>query len=119
LNPLYVAWSNEVAFQRKKPAAVGVKAAFLGFIESALATTVEKVPSGKRWLHEIKFDGYRVPVHLRNAAAKVFTRRSNDWTNRFKVAADARHISARVGDHRCGDGRPRCRWHHRFLGLAE
>jgi bifunctional non-homologous end joining protein LigD len=53
------------------------------------------VPSGKRWLHEIKFDGYRVQVHLRDAAAKVFTRRGNDWTNRFKkIAADAWHISA-------------------------
>ena len=35
-----------------------------GFIEPALATSIEKVPSGERWLHEIKFDGYRVQVHL-------------------------------------------------------
>jgi bifunctional non-homologous end joining protein LigD len=53
------------------------------------------VPSGSRWIHEIKFDGYRVQVHLRDAAVKVFTRRGHDWTQRFrKVAADAWHINA-------------------------
>jgi bifunctional non-homologous end joining protein LigD len=50
-----------MAFQRKKPAAIGVKAPYPAFIEPELATSVEKVPSGARWLHEIKFDGYRVP----------------------------------------------------------
>jgi bifunctional non-homologous end joining protein LigD len=50
-----------MAFQRKKSAAVGIKAPFPGFLEPELATAVEKMPSGERWLHEIKFDGYRVP----------------------------------------------------------
>jgi bifunctional non-homologous end joining protein LigD len=31
-----------------------------------LATWIEKVPSGERWIHEIKFDGYRVQLHLAN-----------------------------------------------------
>ena len=84
-----------MAFQRKKPAAIGVKAPYPGFIEPELATPADKVPSGERWLHEIKFDGYRVQVHLRDAAVKVFTRRGHDWTHRFrKVAADAWHINA-------------------------
>jgi hypothetical protein len=90
-----VAWSFAVAFQRKKPAAIGVKAAYPGFIEPALASSAEKVPGGDRWLHEIKFDGYRVQVHLANEAVKVFTRRGNDWTKRFrKIADDAWHIGA-------------------------
>ena len=84
-----------MAFQRKKPAAIGVKAPYPGFIEPELATPADKVPSGERWLHEIKFDGYRVQVHLRDAAVKVFTRRGHDWTHRFrKIAADAWHINA-------------------------
>ena len=84
-----------MAFQRRKPAAIGTKVPYPGFIEPALATSIEKVPSGDRWVHEIKFDGYRVQVHLRDAAVKVFTRRGNDWTNRFrKIAADAWHINA-------------------------
>jgi bifunctional non-homologous end joining protein LigD len=84
-----------LAFQRKKPAAIGAKASYPGFIEPALASSIERVPSGERWVHEIKFDGYRVQVHLANESIKVFTRRGHDWTKRFKKIADqAWHISA-------------------------
>jgi bifunctional non-homologous end joining protein LigD len=84
-----------VPFLRKKPAAIGVKAPFPGFIEPALASSIEKVPAGDRWIHEIKFDGYRVQVHLANTEVKVFTRRGHDWTHRFKkIASDAWHIAA-------------------------
>src|SRR3954447_22383399 len=85
-----------MAFQRKKSEAIGMKARFPGFIEPALATSIENVPSGSRWIHEIKFDGYRVQLHIANDDIKVFTRRANDWTKRFKkIAADAYLISAR------------------------
>ena len=84
-----------MAFQRKKPATIGVKATFPGFIERTLASSISKVPSGERWLHEIKFDGYRVQLHIANDDIKVFTRRGNDWTTRFKkIAADAYLINA-------------------------
>jgi hypothetical protein len=62
-----------------KPAAIGVKAAYPGFVAPALATSVDRIPAGERWIHEIKFDGYRVQVHLVNEAIKVFTRRGHDW----------------------------------------
>jgi bifunctional non-homologous end joining protein LigD len=82
-----------VAFQRKKTEALGVKAPLPGFIEPALASSIAKVPSGARWIHEIKFDGYRVQVHLANEAVRIFTRRGHDRTHRFKkVAHDAWHI---------------------------
>jgi bifunctional non-homologous end joining protein LigD len=84
-----------VPFQRKKPAAIGAKAPFPGFIEPALATSIEKTPSGSRWIHEIKFDGYRVQLHIANEGAHVFTRNGHDWTKRFKkIAHDAFLISA-------------------------
>ncbi|MET4210642.1 non-homologous end-joining DNA ligase [Bradyrhizobium sp. LA2.1] len=84
-----------MVFQRKKPEALGVKAPFPGFIEPALASSIDRVPSGERWIHEIKFDGYRVQVHLAKEAVTVFTRRGHDWTKRFKkVADDAWHIKA-------------------------
>jgi bifunctional non-homologous end joining protein LigD len=74
---------------------VGIKAGFPGFVEPALASSIEKVPGGDRWIHEIKFDGYRVQVHLANTEVKVFTRRGYDWTPRFKkIASDAWHIGA-------------------------
>ncbi len=84
-----------MAFQRKKTATIGAKAPFPGFIEPALASSIEKAPNGERWIHEIKFDGYRVQVHLVNTEVKVFTRRGYDWIHRFKkIASDAWHIGA-------------------------
>jgi bifunctional non-homologous end joining protein LigD len=60
-----------VAFRRKKPAATGTKATYPGFIEPAFAaSSIERVPGGDRWIHEIKFDGYRVQVHLANNAIR-------------------------------------------------
>jgi ATP-dependent DNA ligase len=53
------------------------------------------VPSGPRWIHEIKFDGYRVQAHIKDGKVKVFTRRGNDWSSRFrKIAADAFEVDA-------------------------
>src|SRR3979490_545146 len=84
-----------MAFQRKKPPAIGVRAPYPGFIEPALATSIDKLPKGERWIHEIKFDGYRVQLPLAQEAVTVYTRRGNDWTKRFKKVADeAWHISA-------------------------
>jgi bifunctional non-homologous end joining protein LigD len=84
-----------VAFQRKKQPQIGTKAAYPGFVAPGLATKAEKVPSGERWIHEIKFDGYRVQLHLIDEDIKVFTRRGNDWTKRFrKIASDAYLINA-------------------------
>src|ERR1700712_2004877 len=84
-----------MAFQRKKPPAIGVKAPFPGFIEPSLATAIDKVPTGARWIHEIKFDGYRVQLHIANSDVTIFTRRGHDWTRRFKEVADAAfHVSA-------------------------
>jgi len=83
------------AFQRRTPIPVGTKLPYPGFIAPALASKIERVPTGERWIHEIKFDGYRVQVHLRDRDVKVFTRRGHDWTKRFrKVASDAFEISA-------------------------
>ncbi len=53
------------------------------FIEPALATAVKQVPKGKRWLHEIKLDGYRVQVHLSKGKARLLTRTGLDWSERF------------------------------------
>jgi bifunctional non-homologous end joining protein LigD len=58
----------------RNQSAAGTKASFPGFIEPALATSVDKPPKGARWIHEIKFDGYRIQVHITNGV-KVFTRR--------------------------------------------
>ena len=45
-----------------------------GFIRPQLATLKPRAPKGDQWLHEIKYDGYRVQVHLNRGRKKVFTR---------------------------------------------
>ena len=45
-----------------------------GFIKPQLATLKSKAPKGEQWLHEIKYDGYRVQVHLNRSRKKFFTR---------------------------------------------
>jgi bifunctional non-homologous end joining protein LigD len=54
-----------------------------GFIKPQLATLKSRAPKGDQWLHEIKYDGYRVQVHLNRGRKKVFTRNGLDWTKRF------------------------------------
>src|SRR5436190_18582780 len=60
-----------------------------GFIKPQLATLKSKAPNGDQWLHEIKYDGYRVQVHLNRGRKKVFTRNGLDWTKRFTEIAGA------------------------------
>ncbi|WP_456668836.1 ATP-dependent DNA ligase [Bradyrhizobium sp. USDA 3240] len=44
-------------------------------------------------MHEIKFDGYRVQIHLAHEEVNIYTRRGRDWTKRFKkIANDAWHL---------------------------
>src|SRR3954453_21455002 len=54
-----------------------------------LATLTSRVPSGEKWLHELKFDGYRILAKIRNKKIELVTRRGNDWTDRFQSIADA------------------------------
>jgi bifunctional non-homologous end joining protein LigD len=51
-----------------------------------------KAPKGEQWLHEIKFDGYRIQVHINSGRKKVFTRNGLDWTKRFSAIAGALDI---------------------------
>ena len=54
-----------------------------------LATLVSEVPEGDAWLHEMKFDGYRILVRLEGKRVRCFTRKGNDWTSRMPTLAAA------------------------------
>src|SRR5258708_3124794 len=59
-----------------------------GFIEPCLPTLKDAPPSGRQWVHEIKFDGYRVQAQLAEGRVRLFTRGGYDWTPRFaRIAA--------------------------------
>jgi bifunctional non-homologous end joining protein LigD len=60
-----------------------------GFIKPQLATLRSKVPLGEQWLHEIKYDGYRLQVHRNNGRVTIYTRNGLDWTKRFSLIAGA------------------------------
>lgn len=49
-----------------------------------LATLVDEPPAGDEWVHEIKFDGYRLLALKQGDNLRLMTRRGNDWTNKFK-----------------------------------
>jgi bifunctional non-homologous end joining protein LigD len=53
------------------------------FIQPQLATLVNSVPPGNEWLHEIKFDGYRILCRVEDGEARFLTREAQDWTHRF------------------------------------
>jgi bifunctional non-homologous end joining protein LigD len=59
------------------------------FVEPLLPSEQEKPPQGDSWVHEIKWDGYRVQAHLVDGKATIFTRRGNDWTRQFAPIAEA------------------------------
>jgi len=60
-----------------------------GFIAPQLAASRTKAPAGDQWLHEIKYDGYRVQLHVNKQGRTIFTRNGLDWTRRFSVIAGA------------------------------
>jgi len=70
---------------------------FPGFIPPQLAEEARSAPSGPKWVHELKLDGYRTQVHVRStsqggskvAKARLFTRKGLDWTARMPGLARA------------------------------
>ena len=67
-----------------------------GFIKPQLATLKTRAPKGDLWLHEIKYDGYRVQIHVNGGRKKVYTRNGLDWTKRFSAIAGALDISGQA-----------------------
>ena len=66
-----------------------------GFIEPALPSVANAPPTGERWIHEIKHDGYRLMVRRAGDRVRIYTRRGADWTQRFPVIVHAaRRIKA-------------------------
>ncbi len=64
-------------------------AAAPAFVEPQFTRSVDRPPQGADWVHEIKFDGYRMQLRSEDAAATLKTRKGLDWTARFpEIAAE-------------------------------
>jgi bifunctional non-homologous end joining protein LigD len=67
------------------------------FIPPSLATLRATAPGGAGWLHEIKFDGYRIQARLDHGDVRLLTRKGLDWVDKFpNVAAAVAELPAQT-----------------------
>jgi bifunctional non-homologous end joining protein LigD len=92
--------SRAPASEAPDPSAIDgvVKGPLPGFVEPMLATLSKLPPTGGRWLHEIKFDGYRLQARIEKGKVTLSTRRGLDWTKKFGGAVQEalRHLPVRA-----------------------
>jgi bifunctional non-homologous end joining protein LigD len=75
----------DVSSPREPPEKVrgGKRGPLPEFIEPQLATLARKPPTGEGWVHEVKFDGYRLIARIESGRVKLKTRSGLDWTTKF------------------------------------
>jgi bifunctional non-homologous end joining protein LigD len=62
---------------------------FPDFCEPCLPSQVERPPTGRDWIHEIKHDGFRLLARRGAERVRLFTRKGHDWTERFQLIVEA------------------------------
>ena len=65
------------------------KAPMPGFVEPYDPSLHERAPTGEGWVYEIKTDGYRAQVHIRNRRVTIYSRSGYNWTEQFAPIAKA------------------------------
>ena len=73
----------------KKPPPAPEQTPMPDFIEPQLCRSLDRPPGGPGWVHEIKFDGYRIQARIEAGEAILRTRKGLDWTHRFAAVATA------------------------------
>jgi bifunctional non-homologous end joining protein LigD len=68
---------------------MATKAAGPGWVQPQLATLADAAPAGADWLHEIKYDGYRLLAYITSSGVRLLSRNQKDWTARFGAIASA------------------------------
>jgi bifunctional non-homologous end joining protein LigD len=66
---------------------LSLRATHPSFLEPCLPTRTAHPPLGPDWLHEIKFDGFRLMTRREGRSVRLLTRRGYDWTQRFRLIA--------------------------------
>ena len=61
----------------------GVRSSPAAFIQPCRPIVVAQPPTGPGWMHELKHDGYRLQIHVRDGRVRLFTRNGADWTKRY------------------------------------
>jgi bifunctional non-homologous end joining protein LigD len=96
-------WSSKTGRLDPPPVAVQFpkrarKARFPGFIDPQLADLRANPPSDAKWIHEIKFDGYRLQVQIRAGRVTLLTRSGLDWSEKFGKSIAAAFSALPVED---------------------
>jgi bifunctional non-homologous end joining protein LigD len=73
----------------RKPGTGARRAPQEDWIAPQLATLVEKAPTGEEWVHEMKYDGYRILSRVKHHSATLVTRNNHVWTTKLQRIADA------------------------------
>jgi bifunctional non-homologous end joining protein LigD len=82
--------SKQPKAKRSKAKDAGPRGAPLPtFVPLVLAALNERPPEDSGWVHEIKFDGYRIQARLDHGTVKLLTRKALDWTEKFRPVAEA------------------------------
>jgi hypothetical protein len=58
------------------------------WIKPQLTRLVDEAPAGAGWLHEIKYDGYRMHARIDGGKAALLTRTGLDWSHRYRRTID-------------------------------
>ncbi len=62
-------------------------------VDPCVATLVDKPPKGPEWAFEVKWDGYRLAIHVEPGGVRAITRGGYDWTKKFgAIVAEAREL---------------------------
>ena len=77
------------AVPAKKKSVKPEKADMPAFVAPQLCETAARPPAGEEWVHEIKFDGYRMQLRAEDGEATLSTRKGLDWTDKFPEIAKA------------------------------
>src|SRR3954469_23493682 len=81
---------EKVLLTRSRRPANHKKAAPLpGFVPPQLTQLVQEAPEGEEWLHEIKFDGYRMAARIDDGEVRLLTRSGLNWTDKYPPIAEA------------------------------
>ncbi len=83
-NWLAVKYSDEFAKNNDKPSKLPFKKCSV-----MLATLAQKIPHGKDWVYEIKYDGYRILAFFENGSVTLKSRNQTDYTKKFNKIANA------------------------------
>ncbi|RUM95251.1 ATP-dependent DNA ligase [Pseudaminobacter arsenicus] len=85
----------EAALRSRAPTPRGPRQPLLPFdamperVEPCLALLAARPPNGPAWVFEVKWDGYRLAIHVEAKGIRILTRGGHDWTHRFPAIVEA------------------------------